>query len=259
MPGVPLTHFDPDADRIAVLRECMPRYDAGDSQAEWPHNILSGRTVVYGSGVIARRGDPVRHYVDAEELALCRRLAEEASGLLQDIGLGLSSESNQDYRGFYIAANMDEPVPERIDADLIRSKFGGTIFPLATISTEPISEESAWWSSVLRAAEVLDEYEEMERDLFGDDLDDEEEETESDSQRFLARWRAMLRWFCEQPEFKDVAFVAIGDYDEFRKLEQMETPLPAGTETLGSSFPRLFLGLTRGGSLVGLFGHVVLT
>lgn len=257
MPGPPITQFKPDARRLAVFRECMPRGRTSRPGAEWPHNIISGQTVVYGSGVIARRGDPVRHNVDPDELDLCRRLAREASGLLKDIGLGLGSEGNLEFRGFFIAANVDDPVSKRIDDKLIRSRFGGTIFPLATITTEPISQESQWWAGVVRAAKVLDEHQEMERDLYGDDLDDDEEE--SDSEQFLERWRGMLRWFQERPEFKDNAFVAIGDYDEFRNLESKKTPLPEGTETLASSFPRLFLGLTHGGSLVGLFGWVVLT
>ena len=87
-----ITHFDPDSDRLALLRECTENYDVGDSESEWPNNILSRKTVVYGSGRIAREGDPVRHTVEPEELALCSRLSSEAEELMAgvDIGMGRS-------------------------------------------------------------------------------------------------------------------------------------------------------------------------
>src|SRR5438046_479855 len=137
MAGPPITDFEPDPAGLAVLGACVGQ--PGDNPAsEWSANVLSRRTVVYGSGAIARRGDPVRHHVDPDELALCRRLAAEASGLLDGIDTGLGSESALHFRGFFMAANADEPVPPRIDPALIRARFGGTIFPLATITVEPL-------------------------------------------------------------------------------------------------------------------------
>ena len=37
----PLTHFEPDPDRLLVIRECMENYDVGSDDAEWPNNIIS--------------------------------------------------------------------------------------------------------------------------------------------------------------------------------------------------------------------------
>src|SRR5882724_8050831 len=110
-----ITHFDPDPERFALLRECTENYDVGNSESEWPNNILSRKTVAYGSGRIARQGDPVRHNVDPEELALCRRLSTEAAELMAGVDVGMGSESGDSIRAFYIAANADDPVPEAID------------------------------------------------------------------------------------------------------------------------------------------------
>src|SRR5262245_66498487 len=92
MAAPPITHFEPDEEKFATIRACVDNYDVGDPEAEWPNNILSRRAVVYGSGVIARRGAPVRHAVDPDELALSRRLAEEADGIMAGVGVGLGGE-----------------------------------------------------------------------------------------------------------------------------------------------------------------------
>lgn len=253
-----IRHFEPDADRLAVIKDCIDDYPTEDPEAEWPCGILSKRTVVYGSGAIARQGDPLRHNIDPDELALCRRLAVEADVLLKDIGLGLRSESHQDYRGFYIAANADESVSEKIDAELIRSKFGGTIFPPAVVLIDRLGEESEWWPSILQSAEIVAEDEEADREMRAgwkkSGVLPEGASDEPDEALFLDRWRAMLRWFRETPQFRDTAFVAIGDYDHFHQLPRDQ--YPPGTKMIPCTFPRLFLGLTTGGSLVGLFGSV---
>ena len=49
-----ITTFDIDPDLFAVLKECTESYGIGTGDAEWSNNILSRRTVVYGSGVIAQ-------------------------------------------------------------------------------------------------------------------------------------------------------------------------------------------------------------
>src|SRR5688500_664220 len=88
MAGVPITQFEPDPVKRELLRACMENYDVGDAGAEWPNNIISRRAVVYGSGVIARSGDLVRHAVDPDELGLCRRLAREAEAVMAGIEIG---------------------------------------------------------------------------------------------------------------------------------------------------------------------------
>lgn len=228
----PLLHFEPDPERLAVIRECMKNYEVGDPNAEWPNNIISRRAIVYGSGRIARQGESVQHAVDPDELALCRRLGAEIAGLMAGVFVGMGSESDDEFQGFFIAGSVDEPAPMSINEVLIRSRFGGTIFPPATIMVEPLTEGTNWWTVVTQ--------------------DGSESEAES-----LVRWRAMIRWFQERPEFVSCAFVQIGDEEALWDLPREEWP--EGTEMTGCILPRLALGLTHGGSLVGLFGYVVQT
>jgi hypothetical protein len=231
MSGAPITRFAPDPERLAVLAECMENYGVGDDDAEWPNNLVSRRTVVYGSGVIARVGDVVRHAVDPDELSRCRRLAAEIATLMRGVEVGMGSESGDEFHGFFVAASAGDPPPRRIDEDLIRARFGGTIFPPATMTVEPLAEQGVWWS------EVRGDYDELEERL--------------------APWRAMTAWFRGRPEFVDAAFVRIGDANALQEVP--EEDWPAGTEMTGSVLPRLALGLTRDGSLVGLFGVCVQT
>ncbi len=231
MAGTPLTQFKLSSSRLRPLRECMQSFGAGrDPEAEWPMNILSKKTVIYESGAIARRGDPVRHNVDPEEFELCRKLAREAHRTAKDIEFGLDTEAEFAFSPFFIVANIDDPIPRRINEALIRSKFGGTIFPLATISVQPLSEEASWWAEVS-----------------GGEANEED----------VDLWRTLMRWFREQAEFKDTAFVSIGDIASLQGLDQSK--YPKGTVSTGSSLPRLVVGLTKNGSLAGLFGHVVQT
>lgn len=232
MAGSLLTNFEPDPERLAVIRECMEHYDVGEPEAEWPNNLVSRRAVVYGSGRIAREGDSVRHAVDPDELALCRRLAAEVAGLMAGVSVGMGSEADDEFLGFFIAGSAGEPAPSGIDEALIRSRFGGTIFPPATVSVEPLAEGTGWWAEV------------------------EEDGAESEAEYFVP-WRAMVRWFRERPEFLSTAFVRIGDRVALWDLPREQWP--AGTEITGCVLPRLALGLTHGGSLVGLFGHSVQT
>lgn len=225
-----ITHFDPDIERLAVIAECMQNYDVGDPNAEWPNNLLSCCTVVYSSGAIARAGSPTRRAVEADELALCRRLAAEAAEVMAGVDVGMGSDAGDPFRGFFIAGTAGEPTPTRIDEALIRSRFGGTIFPPATITVEALAEAGVWWG-------------EVETDGSGGGPD------------YLMPWRGMIRWFREQPEFVDNAFVRIGDKQALWDLPRQAWP--EGTEITGCILPRLALGLTPGGSLVGLFGPCV--
>jgi hypothetical protein len=67
----------------------------------------------------------------------------------------------------------------------------------------------------------------------------------------------MINWFQSRSEFLATVFVRIGDPLALGDLPREEWP--EGTETTGCVLPRLALGLTRGGSLVGLFGYSVQT
>jgi len=233
-----ITYFDLDPSRLVPLRECMDNYGIGDPEAEWPNNIISRKAVVYGSGVITRKGTPVTHNVAPEEFDLCRRLASEVSALMSGITVDMGSEAYDTFFEFFIVANVDDPIPAKIDEPLIRSKFGDTIFPLATITVEPLEEAGVWWSELIYGVSDLD-------------LDEQE--------AYLRPWRRMLQWFREQSDLKDAVFVRIGEYELLNVMDFEDCDDVPGTELAASVLPRLALGLTSRGSIVGLFGYSVQT
>jgi hypothetical protein len=106
MAGPPITSFEeiPPSDAISRCGGEFS-YIIESPGAEWNDAILSRETVVYGSGRIARGGDPVRHTVDPDELALCRRLADEADRMACSIEYGLASEPDEiAFEPFFMAA-----------------------------------------------------------------------------------------------------------------------------------------------------------
>lgn len=225
MPRPPFIDFPLDPSLMSALEKCVrPSGDAAP-EAEWPGNILSTKTAVYMSGRIAKAGEPVVHQVDPDELEQIKRLAHDALKVMQGVPVGMGSKSPDAFQMFYSAANVDDTRPEKIDAEMIRSRFGGTIFPPATITVEPMVEGGTWWSEVSAA---------------------------SNSSIQLFPWRQMIHWFRTQPDFVDSAFVRIGDIAALRNLSV--TDYPAGTIAPGHTLPRLALGLTRAGSLTGLLG-----
>jgi hypothetical protein len=225
-------HVQIDPNRLAVIGECMNNYNVGDADAEWPNTIMSRRAVVYSDGTIARSADSVSHAVDAAELALCERLSDEVAQLMAGISVGMGSESDDVFRNFFIVALPGSAKPSVIDEALIRERFGGTLFPLVTITVEPFAENTVWWEEV-----ALDG-------------------VESEASYFMP-WQAMSAWFRQQSAFTATAFVRIGDKRELSGLPKASWP--RGTVITGCVVPRLALGLTPNGSLAGLFGHVVQT
>ena len=147
--------------------------------------------------------------------------------------VGMGSESSDEFHGFFIAGSVIEGAPLSIDEELIRSRFGGTIFPPATISVEPLAEGTEWWAKV---------------ELDGEDPPGTD---------YLVPWRSMIRWFHDRPEFTTTAFVRIGDQPELWNLPKDRRP--PGTEVTPATLPRLAVGLTPEGSLIGLLGYVVYT
>lgn len=236
-----LTDFQPDSALFSTFRECIDDYgiadDFGvDDSAEWPNNMMSRKTVVYGNGVIAREGEQVFHSVEPEELALCKRLSAEAKTVMGEVEVGMGSESSASFQPFFVVANVDAVVPKFIDESLVNSVFRNTLFPLATITVEPLEESGVWWSEVLYDASEL--------------------ETE-EREKYLHPWRVLIEWFKGQPNFVSTAFIRIGDYRELHDLQ--EDLWPAGTKLVPCVLPRLVLGMTRNGSLTGLFGFTVQT
>jgi hypothetical protein len=73
--------------------------------------------------------------------------------------------------------------------------------------------------------------------------------------KYLYPWRNLIHWFRTQPDFVDAAFVRIGDSELLAQLD--DSDCPPGTKLPGCVLPRLALGLTKQGSLAGLFGYSV--
>jgi hypothetical protein len=209
-----------DVHRLAAIAGAMYDYGIDEGDKDWPHNCLSIRTVAYSCGALCRAGDVLQHNHDPAELKRCSLLSAEVVRLMGGLELGMGSEGGSCFHPFFIAANVGVRVPTAVDPDLIRRAFGGTIYPLAQIIVEALEERGRWWQDVL------------------DDC--------GGNETALARWRAMIRWFQQQPDFASTAFAMIGD-------------APLGGDNNGCVFPRLALGLTKNGSLVGTGDCVVHT
>jgi hypothetical protein len=207
-----------------------------DDSAEWPNNMMSRRTVVYENGVIAREGDQVLLNVDPVELALCQRISGEAKAVW-DTSVSATGAEGGFYPTFpfFIASNVDALVPSGIDEAAIKRAFGGTLFPLATITVEPLQEQGVWWAERLVSAA-------------SEDADE--------SDKYLRPWRALIKYFQEKPELSAASFVRIGEYG-FSPTAPDESSWPPGTVMPPPLLPRLAVGLTKQGSLVGLISFVL--
>jgi hypothetical protein len=292
----PITEFEPiSLVQLVPLIECLGCLDSGGSRPDWwIGGMLSNRTIVYGSGRIAREGDLVRHKVDPVELTRCRTLADEALSLGAP---GLSSEGDFQWYPFFVAANLDDPAPEQIDEEVVRERFGGTILPIIQILISPIREGSPWWDKNIegirsdsdwradRAGVSLDVW--MERSFAGARTLDEKGldryETDKAQQKMgdpllakifeipgsrrlewsdvkttleIRRLQRIIRFF-GRPEFRDAAYVEIGDHHHHQRVPRDQWP--EGMEGWPTSLPRLLVGLTLGGSLAGLLGYIVQT
>lgn len=228
---------------MRVIRDCQidPEYfkpisecaDANDMESEnpgseWPWNVISMNATAYSCGAICRIGEKVEHKHSAEELAMCKRLAQKIAEVAKDISWGSHSSSEVPPSPFYVVANIGAEVPIQFDESLIRRIFGGTIYPPAQILIEPLEERGEWWSYVI--------------DGF---LNDNE-----DNDHFLETWHEMIDWFYKQPELHGQAFVQIGK-DPLD--EDVEEEFANG----GCVFPRLALAITKAGSIVGSWNRVV--
>ncbi|WP_346289186.1 hypothetical protein [Sphaerothrix gracilis] len=177
----------PDAERLLPLAECMETYgvrsntrDPHDPQGEWPHNCISTQTVAYSCGLLCRDGDETHHNHAVAELEKCRRLARQAASIMDGIAVGFGSESEDYFRPFLITASQEDQAPQAITADLIRSAFGGTIYPTAEVTVEPLQAEGQWWQQV---------------------------ENKAETQR---AWQNLIAWFQNQADLQSAAFISIG-------------------------------------------------
>lgn len=217
-----------DPERLAAVRECMETYgqDHLFPDGEWPWNVICKHAVAYSCGAIARAGAAVEHNHQPDELARCRRLASEAARIMAGVDVGMGNEGNCEFSPFFVAANARPKPPRKVTEAVIRRAFGGTIYPHARIVIEPLRERGRWWSSVLH---------------WYSDNDDPEAD--------LRPWRELIRWFHSQEGLLVPSLVMIGD---------REPREPGGVQP-GSVFPRLAVGLTTAGSVVGIGGWTVHT
>ena len=253
-----ITNCQPDEERLAALRECIETYgqEGNDEANEWPWNCLSRRTVAYSCGALRRSGEPAIHNHDEAEFILCQRLADEAAELMADVLVGMGSEADHHFTPFFIVASDGADNPQTLDADTLRAAFGGTIYPQAEVIVEPLQARGQWWRTVVAVCsgeeEDADEYEDGYEDEdaredadIDTEVEEEDEENES-SGKCLAPWRSLMEWFHNQTPLRESAFVSIGD----SLLDD---------ENGASVFPRLAVGLTSAGSIVGIVGVVVYT
>ena len=205
-----------DDKRLEPLKECF----AGEGPDEWPDNYLSCKTVVYSCGRIARAGEATKHDHDPAELALCKRLSQEAADIMAGTYLGMSDEGNHEFDPFFVTANAGDKVPQKLTDKHVRAAFGRTIWPGCRITLEPLKEEGEWWQNASA------------------------QDIENGNDRALQAWRSLIAWFGSQAALHGACFVSIDDLSR---------------EPIGVIFPRLVLAATKQGSLVGLFSCVVWT
>lgn len=226
---------------LSILAPCINNYDVGeDENAEWPNNMISRLALISEDGLIIRRGDLHKKPISLEEVAHCRRIANEAKEVAGELEVGMGSESGDAFQPFWLVATQSEMVAISIDETLIRSRFGDTLFPPVSMTIEPLNESGVWWQDVVG--------------WFNEEDLDEDERSE-----YVKPWRALLAWFKECPDFTQTAFVRIGDRNALWKIEGDSQVTPAGTELTPSCLPRMAVGLTHKGSLCGLFGISVQT
>jgi hypothetical protein len=213
-----------DTDRLAVFKDCIETYGMENRApgSEWPWNVLAKSTIAFSCGLLAFRRNAEEHNHDAEEFALCSRLAAEVCRTMDGRDFGMGSNSGDPFRPYYAVANAGSKVPRRVTEKKIREVFGGTIYPPTKIVIEPLAEKGEWWKQVV--------------------------EDGSGDEGYLGPWRVMIRWFRDQESLHGPVFVMIGD-------DPLDEDLTTGNG--GCVFPRMAIALTDSGSLVGIGGWCV--
>ncbi len=222
-----------DPARLGPLKDCMQSCGPDEPRDEWNHSCLHPRTVAYSCGRVVVPGAPNPHDHPEGEQELCRRLAEAAAPLTDGFW-ALGSESTTPFVPFFLTANSREMAQEAPTAEDIRRLFGGSIYPAAKITLEPLAEEGSWWQFVLdmKAGGPPGSYQPGKDPTVDADID---------------RWRNMVRWFRSRQEFRGAYYIEIGGYPLDEELNQ------------ASLFPCLIVGVTERGSLAGVCSYAVQT
>lgn len=236
--------FDPD--RLTPLRECMQCYGPARPTDEWNHSCIHPRTVAYSCGQLAYPGGPNEHSHDPEEIDRCRRLAHDVAGLCRGLEVN-ASEGSSSLGPFFITAQRRAAVPDQLTPDVVRTAFGGTIYPAARIMLAPLEVGSRGWQEIADNEDgELHLPPRAEANYTREQLERLRQEEKTRWEAHVGRWRAVLAWFRGHEELHGGAFVLVGE-DRL-----------SGTNFC-CVFPRLVLGITRAGSLVGVCGHAVQT
>jgi hypothetical protein len=211
----------------SLLAGAMYDYGQPAERGHWPFNVLSRHALVYDCGLVALPDGPLQHRHSQEELDLCRRLSGEAAERMQGVDLVRTTATVSPLGAFFMAANVDAPLVTAVSAPEVRRAFGGAIYPPTGIRVEPLRVGEGWWKDLL--------------DYYASSDPPEREQG-------LRPWRDLIAWFADRAEVTEPSFVSIGE----ECLPDWE-----GQENPACTFPRLVVGRTAAGSLVGLYGAVV--
>jgi hypothetical protein len=213
---------------------------------EWNHSCIHPLTVAYSCGRLARPGGPNEHEHEPEEVARCQRLANEAGAVCKGLEVNLSAGSS-DLAPFFVTANRQTPVPDRLTPEVVRAAFGGTIYPQAEIIVEALEVGNRGWVQIADSEDgELHLVPGAESHYTREQLETFRKNARSRWEERVGRWRTVLEWFRVRDELHGGAFVLIGE-DRLSRTNY------------GCVFPRLVLGITKAGSVVGVCGHAVHT
>lgn len=230
----------PDSDVQRLYEECQNNYDVGDDTAEWPNNLVSKRAVALSSGRLIREGDPFPPEPSPARVEELRALSAEVAAMMDGLSVCMGSESDDPWFPLWVAAGESEDVPQ-LTGDtapwLVGDWwFGKTIFPGTTVAFLPVEGPDG-------LLEAMSE----------DEADDDEGETDF---RAMAALDQLLAWLRED-RFEQAGLLMIGDAEDLQDMPSEK--YPEGTEIPGCVHPRAFVGQLSDGSLVGVFGYVVMT
>jgi hypothetical protein len=204
---------------LEPFKECMPLPGTEPSEDEWSNNIISSKAIVYSCGRLGRSGEAINHAHDAQELARCQRLAQEAAALWKGRYFEFSDEGSHQFTPFFATANQGDPVPTQVSEELVRTVFGGTLRADCPMLIEPLVEAGEWWRLAFTGEPSV-----------------------------LQQWRSTIAWF-NQPGLRGACFVQVNGNDRAKWTGGVSA----------SVLPRLVLALTEQGSLVGMYSCVVWT
>lgn len=200
----------------------MDNYGVRDGENVWSNNILATDAVRLANRTFRRRlsDESPSNESAAKEHASLARLASEIASVADGMETGMGSQGSEGFEPFFI-----NRVFSVVDEDGMRAIWNDALYPEAEVSVEPMDEGASLWRQVVN------------------DCDDDK--------ALLLRWKEVFEWFHKPSRFVDTWLVSID-------AEPPEDTF-VGDVSGGCVFPRLLLGRTKDGRLVGLLGVVVYT